>query len=39
MVQLMLTISSHIEGGNSLLHSVINVGQAVIEEVEVTNVV
>jgi len=39
MVQLTLAISPHVEGGSSLLHSVIDVRQAVIEEVEAMNVV
>jgi len=39
MVQLTLAISPHVEGGSSLLHSMIDVRQAVIEEVEAMNVV
>ena len=39
MVQLALTISPHVEGGNSLIHSVIDVRQAAIDEVEAMKVV
>ena len=39
MVQLALTISPHVEGGNSLIYSVIDVRQAAIDEVETMKVV